>query len=402
MEKQEELFMAACNNGNLEQVSLLLQKKKSFFSSKLLIDINVKDENGNTPFHIAVKNRNMPIIEYLIQNGADINVADKYGNTALHHAVLGGSLPIIEYLLNNAADKNAKNIYGNTPIIGIGRRFNELTQEFTKRSWNNNEKEYLDQEVNIIIFLLKFGMKLDEIGGDDILLISAGTLGNLELIELLLGMGMDIFKDNEYAFNFFKWNKYDIEKYNLIKKYYGESLSQKLLPFISLLNDYSYQIAEILAGFGVVQAINTLFRFQFSPEPIPVKFNSNSISLNETVNNFFQIYNSCLSFDKTSSKTEKPGRYGTITNYFYKYDLSSAKAAIDKLINIKGPISSNILHLLLKVKDIKVEISEICSYSESSILNRSFIRNIAKTELMKRGNPSYDSNAFINLDAWKI
>lgn len=49
------------------------------------IKINVKDDNGDTPFLFAIKMKDIKMVIYLIhQEKIDVNVQDKNGKTALH------------------------------------------------------------------------------------------------------------------------------------------------------------------------------------------------------------------------------------------------------------------------------------------------------------------------------
>lgn len=49
------------------------------------IKINVKDENGDTPFLLAIKMKDIKMVLYLIhQDKIDVNAQDKNGKTALH------------------------------------------------------------------------------------------------------------------------------------------------------------------------------------------------------------------------------------------------------------------------------------------------------------------------------
>ena len=48
--------------------------------------MNVKDNQGLTPLHIAVANSHKDIAELLISKGADVNAKDKESYTPLHFA----------------------------------------------------------------------------------------------------------------------------------------------------------------------------------------------------------------------------------------------------------------------------------------------------------------------------
>jgi len=53
----------------------------------------------------------LPLLVFLIENGADINSKDEYYCTSLHNAAKSGHLSIVEYLINQKADINAKDDY---------------------------------------------------------------------------------------------------------------------------------------------------------------------------------------------------------------------------------------------------------------------------------------------------
>lgn len=54
-------------------------------------------------------------MKLLIENGAEINIKDNDGNTPLHYAAKRGFMGIIRLLVENGADINAKNNDGQTP-----------------------------------------------------------------------------------------------------------------------------------------------------------------------------------------------------------------------------------------------------------------------------------------------
>ncbi|OEJ14534.1 hypothetical protein BFL38_05715 [Brachyspira hampsonii] len=67
-------------------------------------DINVTNEDGETPLMYASKVHNIKVVELLIQKGADINAFNDYGNTALIYGV--NNLETVKLLVENGADIN--------------------------------------------------------------------------------------------------------------------------------------------------------------------------------------------------------------------------------------------------------------------------------------------------------
>jgi ankyrin repeat protein len=92
----------------------------------LMLDINTRDESGNTPLHLAVQDNHPEIVSFLIANGAELNVENTseynpfvntpFGNTPLHLAVQNNRPEIVSFLITNGAKVNVKNVSGNTPL----------------------------------------------------------------------------------------------------------------------------------------------------------------------------------------------------------------------------------------------------------------------------------------------
>jgi len=70
------------------------------------VDVNAKDDVGETPLHWAAWIGHKEIVELLITAGADVNA--KGDGTPLHHAALRGKKEIVELLIANGADVNTK------------------------------------------------------------------------------------------------------------------------------------------------------------------------------------------------------------------------------------------------------------------------------------------------------
>ncbi len=98
----------AVYNDNLNLAKKLIEKNH--------FDVNKKSKAGISPLHIAVKNRDLPMVKLLLKEGADINIQDNNGLTPLHYAVGQRRFKIVKYLVFHDADISIKNIYGITPL----------------------------------------------------------------------------------------------------------------------------------------------------------------------------------------------------------------------------------------------------------------------------------------------
>jgi len=54
-------------------------------------DLNVYDDDGQTPLHIACRHNNVQVLHELVSGGADLRSVDHLGRSAIHHAALGNA-----------------------------------------------------------------------------------------------------------------------------------------------------------------------------------------------------------------------------------------------------------------------------------------------------------------------
>ncbi|WP_201352969.1 ankyrin repeat domain-containing protein [Hydrogenimonas urashimensis] len=79
-------------------------------------DIDAQSKAGIAPLHIAVKIRNLPMVDYLLEHGADVDIQDNNGYTPLLYAIGQHRLKIVKTLLQHDADVNLANSQGITPL----------------------------------------------------------------------------------------------------------------------------------------------------------------------------------------------------------------------------------------------------------------------------------------------
>ena len=98
-------FQSSCKNGRTKIAKFLMKKSIEF-----KIDLNARDNFGDTAFHKACKNGHSKIAEMFIQKSAEFNIElntkDEYGKTAFHYACEKGYSKIAEMFIQKSAEFN--------------------------------------------------------------------------------------------------------------------------------------------------------------------------------------------------------------------------------------------------------------------------------------------------------
>ncbi len=102
-------LMTAVNSGDVDGVK--------FFSKAGRSVIDKKNIGGATALHIASRNKNLEIVQILINSGADVNVQDNDKWTPLMRAAANSNPDITLELLKNGANADQKNSVGETAMI---------------------------------------------------------------------------------------------------------------------------------------------------------------------------------------------------------------------------------------------------------------------------------------------
>ena len=177
--------VAGCSSSNeekaLEVVRYLVEAKK--------LDVNARNDRGETPLHLATKNNCVTVAKYLIEAGADVNVRDRDGKTPLHVAVKHAGKGLVELLLKHGADPNAADNSGMAPIHYAVLRL--ISPVPARTTVEGEDKSDLSE---LIELLVKAGADInarDGLGNTILHYVAAeGVLGNLEYV--LVNMGADV------------------------------------------------------------------------------------------------------------------------------------------------------------------------------------------------------------------
>ena len=104
--------------GLLRSASLL--KARSVETVRLFIqlgvDVNARDENPESPVHLASSAGNAETVQLLIRHGVDVNARDGGDKTPLHLALSKGHAKTVQVLIEHGADVNARDRDQSTPL----------------------------------------------------------------------------------------------------------------------------------------------------------------------------------------------------------------------------------------------------------------------------------------------
>jgi ankyrin repeat protein len=79
-------------------------------------DLNLPDDAGLTPLHLATLHCHTNIVAFLLSSHAKVNLASKDGSTALHFAAQEGCLNVMTELLEANAEVNVRDNQHRTPL----------------------------------------------------------------------------------------------------------------------------------------------------------------------------------------------------------------------------------------------------------------------------------------------
>lgn len=80
--------------------------------------VNCRDLDGrhSTPLHFAAGYNRVPVVEFLLENGAEVHASDKGGLVPLHNACSYGHYEVTELLVKHGANVNVADLWKFTPL----------------------------------------------------------------------------------------------------------------------------------------------------------------------------------------------------------------------------------------------------------------------------------------------
>ena len=178
MDKLRDATQKIKLNSTRSQEIINHAKKGDMTSVRILINaginVNSKDEFGNTPLHMASYHGHTEIIKMLLGAKAELNSQTKEGNTPLHMALYKGHIEVVKILLEAGSDIDNVNIKGKTPLhiasyhghTQIIKMLLDAKADVNARTKEGNTPLHTASykgHVEIVTFLLEAGSDIDSV-----------------------------------------------------------------------------------------------------------------------------------------------------------------------------------------------------------------------------------------------
>ena len=176
-ELKKNLFYACEHGDSLQKIKKMFKEN----SGKIKMLLESKNENNDTPLHVACINRYHDIVKVLLENGADMEAKNNSGYTPLHIACEKDVDKVVGILLEKGADIEALDNKERTPLIlssevdrdGGDIPFKLLIEKGANihatdmYGYNTLHRVCEKGETELAMLLLKYGADVNERAKDD-------------------------------------------------------------------------------------------------------------------------------------------------------------------------------------------------------------------------------------------
>ncbi|KAL3629923.1 hypothetical protein CASFOL_026235 [Castilleja foliolosa] len=167
----------------------------------LKVDVNTKDEDGETPLTHAARLGHTDTAKYLVNCGADPSIPSDLGATALHHAAGIGDIDLLKFLLAKGINVDLQSDAGSPLIWAAGHAQPDSVKILLDHNANPNAKTEDDitpllsvvaaGSVACLDLLIKAGATVNITAAGATPLHIAADGGSPEIINCLLQAGAD-------------------------------------------------------------------------------------------------------------------------------------------------------------------------------------------------------------------
>lgn len=166
------------------------------------VDVNLADEDGNTPFMVAAGGQSYDVVALMfpLVDKAQINTVNTEGNSALQNAVSKGSDKTVSLLLKNGADVQVKDKEGNSLAYFLIQSFRKPRGRGrgTQEEKEAQAKMQLQGFNNKLLALQKAGLDFSAVQNNGMTVYHlAVEKNNLPLLKMLAPLNVDINTQNK-------------------------------------------------------------------------------------------------------------------------------------------------------------------------------------------------------------
>ena len=137
-ERQATALTAAAEKGHLPVVRFLVEQGA---------DMEKTDRNGNSPLMYATMVGHVEMVRYLLEQGANRDKANSEGYTSLHVAASCSHLEIAKLLKVYGADLNARTTDGDLPIdVAYTNEIEQAIRDEPRRRLDHGHKRATEQD----------------------------------------------------------------------------------------------------------------------------------------------------------------------------------------------------------------------------------------------------------------
>ncbi|KAL0384832.1 UNVERIFIED_CONTAM: PRA1 family protein E [Sesamum radiatum] len=183
----------AAREGQTEVCKYLLEELK--------MDVNTKDEDGETPLTHAARQGHTATAKYLVDCGADPSIPSELGTTALHHSAGIGDIELLKVLLAKGVNVDLQSDAGTPLIWAAGHAQKDSVKVLLEHNADPNVKTEDDitpllsavaaGSLACLELLIKAGATVNVTAGGATPLHIAADGGSPEIINCLLQAGAD-------------------------------------------------------------------------------------------------------------------------------------------------------------------------------------------------------------------